>query len=41
MERKYDHSDYNATAETAHGYCAGYEDHLGEEGFDPDAMDIG
>lgn len=38
MERKYDHSDYDAVAETAHGYNAGY---LEDEDEDPDAMDIG
>lgn len=38
MERQYDHSDYDAAAETAHGYNTGY---LEEDEHDPDAMDIG
>ena len=37
MDRKYDHSDYLGSMETAHGYNTGYE----EEQPDPDAMDIG
>lgn len=41
MEKRYDHSlhDYNAEAETAHGYGTGYEEEVVDE--DPDAMDIG
>ena len=35
MNRKYDHSEYAPSAETAHGYNAGYE-----EEPDPDAMDV-
>jgi hypothetical protein len=38
MERRYDHSDYDATVEAAHGYSASYVD---DQPFDEDAMDIG